>query len=111
MGRIAIVHSRELRNHGGNSELRRKTTVADNVYSRAMRKAVALHEGKEKLARFLNVSVADIERWMVGEAPPRDIFLRVIDIILDDTWPSDDSSDAGAPSAIRDCASNDSRRP
>jgi hypothetical protein len=68
-----------------------------------MRKAVALHEGKDKLARFLNVSVADIEKWSAGEEPPREIFLRVIDIILDETGPSDDSG-PGEASPSRDAS-------
>jgi hypothetical protein len=84
--------------------------VAYNVYSRAMRKAVALHEGKDKLARFLNVSVADIERWSADEEPPREIFLRVIDIILDETGSSDDASAAGDSSPSRDASAGHAQR-
>ena len=75
-----------------------------------MRKAVALYEGKEKLARYLNVSVADIDKWLAGDEPPRDIFLRVIDIILDETGSSDDGSAAGDSSPSRDASAGSVQR-
>ena len=83
--------------------------MAYNVYSRAMRKAVALHEGKDNLARFLNVSVADIEKWSAGEEPPREIFLRVIDVILDETGSSDDAG-SGDASPSRDALGGSAQR-
>jgi hypothetical protein len=84
--------------------------VVYNVYSRAMRKAIALYEGKDKLARYLNVPVAEIDKWLSGEEPPRDIFLRVIDIILDETGSSDDGSAAGDSSPSRDASAGRAQR-
>jgi hypothetical protein len=85
--------------------------VAHNVYSRATRKAVALHYGKDKLARYLNVSITEIDKWLAGTEPPRDIFLRIIDIILDETEPPDGSSEASDSAPPRDCASGRSVPP
>jgi hypothetical protein len=77
--------------------------VASSVYSRAVRKAAELLGGRENLARILNIPVADVNKWIGGEKPPREIFLRVVDLIIDETAPPGDSaeSDDAAP---RDCA-------
>lgn len=50
-----------------------------------MRRAAELLGGRDNLARALQVSLAEIERWLSGERkPPRELFLRVVDIIIDD---------------------------
>jgi hypothetical protein len=55
-----------------------------SVYARAVRKAAELAGGNAKLARLLQVPVTEIEKWIAGEGqPPRDLFLRVVDIIVD----------------------------
>ena len=78
-------------------------TVASSVYSRAVRKAAELLGGRENLARILNVALADVNKWIGGEKPPREVFLHVVDLIIDETTPPGDSaeSDDAAP---RDCA-------
>ena len=76
--------------------LRNDAQVTDSVYSRALRKAAELIGGREELARILQVPPAEIERWIADEAkPPREIFLRIVDIILDETSAGgpDDSSE------------------
>lgn len=35
---------------------------------------------------MLQVPIADIERWLADDGkPPREVFLRIVDIILDET--------------------------
>lgn len=65
-----------------------------------MRKAAELVGGQKKLAERLGVGVAEIEKWMAGKtATPREIFLRVVDLIIDEITPAEGSSDSdGAPS-------------
>lgn len=74
--------------------------MASSVYSRAVRKAAELLGGRDNLARILNVPLADVNKWIAGEKPPREIFLRVVDLIIDETAPPGDSPDASP----RDCA-------
>src|SRR2546426_2909392 len=78
--------------------------VAPSVYSRAVRKAAELLGGREQLSRTLQVPLAEIEKWLADEAkPPREIFLRVVDLIIDDNGVADASPPAGAPPA-KECA-------
>jgi hypothetical protein len=66
--------------------------MAASVYSRAFQKAAELCGGRDKLCKILQVPKADMDRWIAEEAkPPRDVFLRVVDLILDETSPSQDS--------------------
>ena len=71
-----------------------------SVQSRALRKAAELAGGQKKLAERLGVSVAEIENWIAGRtATPREIFLRVVDLIIDEITPAEGSSEPdGAPS-------------
>jgi len=71
-----------------------------SVYSRAVRKAAEMLGTREDLARALQVSVAEIDKWILGEKkPPREAFLRVVDILIEDSAGSDVS---GEPPAGRD---------
>ena len=72
--------------------------MAVSVYSRALQKAVELVGGREALARVLQVPKAEIDRWIADQAkPPREIFLRIVDLILDETSPSSDHDPQDAP--------------
>lgn len=102
VGRDAIVRGSRLSNH---------PRVTVSVYSRALLKAAELLGGRAELAQVLQVSQAELERWVADEQkPPREIFLRVVDIILDETSPAgpDDTSetprgrDAAGPSRYLD---------
>jgi DNA-binding transcriptional regulator YdaS (Cro superfamily) len=67
-----------------------------------LRKAAELVGGQRKLAERLGVSVADIEKWAAGKGlPPREVFLRVVDLIIDEITPSEGSSESGEPPAER----------
>ena len=72
--------------------------MAASVYSRALRKAADLLGGREKLSKILQVPCADIDRWIADEAkPPREVFLRVVDLILDEGAPAADTGDKPEP--------------
>jgi hypothetical protein len=73
-----------------------------SVYSRAVRKAAETIGGREALARALQVPLADVEKWILGEKkPPRDLFLRVVDLLIEDSAGSDSP---GEPPVGRDAA-------
>jgi hypothetical protein len=69
------------------ARFRKDSLVTDaSVYSRALIKAAELLGGRAELARMLQVPGAEIDRWIADDAkPPREVFLRVVDIILDET--------------------------
>jgi hypothetical protein len=73
-----------------------------SVYSRAVRKAAEMAGGREELARRLQVPLGDVDKWILGEKkPPRDVFLRVVDFLIEDSAGSDST---GEPPASRDAA-------
>ena len=60
--------------------------------------------GRDALARLLQVAVTDIEKWILGERkPPREVFLRVVDFLIEDSAGSDSP---GEPPAERDAAAD-----
>jgi hypothetical protein len=77
--------------------------MVDKVYGRTLQKAAELSGGQKQLARTLRVPLAELEKWIAGEAtPPMSVFLKAIDFVLDETSPSAGSEpDDPAP---RDCA-------
>lgn len=73
-----------------------------SVYSRAVRKAAEMAGGREELARRLQVALADVDKWILGDKkPPRDVFLRVVDLLIEDSAGSDST---GEPPVGRDAA-------
>lgn len=80
--------------------------MANKVYSRTFQKAAELSGGRKQLARHLRVPIADLEKWLAGEAtPPLQVFLMAIDLVLDETQPPGGLSEPVDPEAPRDCAS------
>lgn len=78
--------------------------MAASVYARAVRKAAELIGGRDQLSRTLQVPLAEIEKWIAEKGkPPREVFLRVVDLIIDDNGVADASAPADAPPA-KDCA-------
>jgi hypothetical protein len=95
VGRSAIVRAARFRNDA--------RVTAASVYSRALAKAAELLGGRAELARLLQVPLAEVERWLADEGKPsREIFLRIVDIILDET--SAGSDDAPEPPPGQDAA-------
>jgi hypothetical protein len=96
VGDSAIVRLARLRNDW--------RVTAASVYSRALAKAVELLGGRPELSRILQVPLSDIERWLADDGkPPREVFLRIVDIILDETSAAGEG-DASEPPPGRDAA-------
>ena len=90
VGNSAIVRLARLRNDA--------RVTASSVYSRALAKAAELLGGRTELARMLQVPIADVERWLADDGkPPREVFLRVVDIILDETGGGGTDDTSGPP--------------
>jgi hypothetical protein len=84
--------------------------MAASVYSRALRKAAELLGGRDKLSKILHVPTAEIDKWIADQAkPPREIFLRIVDLILDESGPSGDAGEAQEPPPSRDAAGSSQR--
>jgi hypothetical protein len=65
--------------------------------------------GRDQLARVLRVPRDELDKWVGGDAkPPREVFLRVVDIILDETAVGDGANDA-PDSPPRDAAGSAQR--
>jgi hypothetical protein len=77
-----------------------------SVYSRALHRAAELLGGRDKLAKVLQVPAAELDKWIGDRAkPPREVFLRVVDLILDETAHAGrGESDGAEPPASRDAA-------
>jgi hypothetical protein len=76
--------------------------VASSVYSRTLQKAAELIGGPKKLCRHLRVPMADLQGWIEDKAvPPLAIFLRAVDLVIEETPPPADSG-PGDPPAPRE---------
>lgn len=85
--------------------------MASSVYSRALQKAADLLGGRGKLARFLRVPTKDLDGWIADEAkPPLNVFLRVVDLIVDETGSPSEAADPGEPPPARDASGTSRRR-
>lgn len=110
VGRFAIVRPRDLRNHSAVS-IAGEAIVAASIHSRAIQKAADLLGGRERLAKVLLVPLAEIDEWIADRAkPPREVFLRVVDILLDEGAVSGEGEafDSAPP---RDCAGSSGTEP
>jgi len=66
--------------------------MSASVYSRALLRAAEL------LAKVLRLPKAELDSWIAGDAkPPREVFLQVVDLILDETGPAGGPDDATDP--------------
>ncbi len=54
------------------------------IHTRALRRAVEILGGEDKLMIFLGASEHDYSTWMNQHELPRNIFLRLVDLITDD---------------------------
>jgi DNA-binding transcriptional regulator YdaS (Cro superfamily) len=76
--------------------------VKDSVEIRALRKAAQLAGGIKALAKRLDLKERQLDRWLAGKEPiPREHFLRIVDVLLDELAPSADADDGGEPPAPR----------
>ena len=81
--------------------------MAASVYSRTLQKAAELIGGQARLGRHLRVPAAELQNWIDDKAvPPMGIFLRAVDLIIEETLPPADSGGSDdEPPAPRDCSS------
>jgi hypothetical protein len=78
--------------------------MASTVYSRALSRAAELLGGRDKLAKVLQVPAAQIDDWIADRSkPPREVFLRIVDLILDETATAE-GSDPQEPPPPREAA-------
>jgi hypothetical protein len=84
--------------------------VAQSVYSRTLQKAAELIGGRSQLCRHLHVPMGDLQSWIDDKAlPPIGIFLRAVDLVIQETPPPAGSdSGPGDPPAPRDAADGSS---
>ena len=76
--------------------------MAVGVHSRALRKAAELVGGNSRLAKILGVKPVEVEKWLAADdALPRDVFLRIVDLILDETAPPSTTDENGEPPVPR----------
>lgn len=75
-----------------------------SVHSRTLRKAAELLGGVSKLSRRLRVPSSELIEWMDDKAePPGWVFLKAVDILLEETLPPAESEPPD-PAAPRDSA-------
>ena len=80
--------------------------MAASVYSRAVQKAADLLGGRQRLAKVLRVPIDEIDSWIADKTrPPREVFLRVVDIVLDESGPAG-AGESLEPPPARDCGSS-----
>jgi hypothetical protein len=59
-------------------------SVLQDIHRRALQRAAAILGGNEKLRLHLGASESDFESWPSRRELPRDIFLRLVDIITEE---------------------------
>jgi hypothetical protein len=78
--------------------------MTTSVHSRVLQRAAEMLGGRDKLAQYLGVPVADVTRWISGTTKtPRPHFLRMVEFIIDETSPSGGDPAGDAPPA-NDCS-------
>jgi hypothetical protein len=78
--------------------------MAASVYSRTLQKAAEILGSRMKLCRTLQVPSDELQKWIDDKAvPPLGVFLRAVDLIIDET-PPPAGSEPGDPPAPRDAA-------
>ena len=79
--------------------------MATTVYTRTLHKAAELIGGRRKLARHLRVPLAELEKWLTGgKEPPIAVFLKTVDLVLDETAPNGGASEPGEPAPPKSSA-------
>ena len=83
--------------------------MASSVYSRTLQKAVELMGSRAKLCRYLRVPTTDLDQWISDErTPPLGVFLRAVDLVIEETSPPG-ASEPGDPPSPREGAASGSQ--
>lgn len=57
-----------------------------SVYSRTVQQAAVYLGGLDEVAKYLRAPLADVVRWVRDEeTPPRAMFLRLVDLVIDES--------------------------
>jgi hypothetical protein len=59
-------------------------TVLQEIHQRALRRAAEIIGGDERLMNYLEISEAEFSSWAGRRELPRDVFLRLVDIITEE---------------------------
>ena len=79
--------------------------MATKVMSRTFQKAAELAGGQKNLARRLRVPIGELQKWIAGTGqPPMAIFLKAVDLVLDEAPYPPAASEPGDPPSANDCA-------
>ena len=85
--------------------------MASKVMSRTFQKAAELAGGQKQLAKRLRVPQAELQKWIAGGGePPMAIFLKAVDLVLEETPYPAGSSEPGDPSPPRESAAGKDSR-
>ena len=55
-----------------------------DIHTRALKRATEILGGEDKLRIFLGATEVDFSAWMGEKELPRNIFLRLVDVITDE---------------------------
>jgi hypothetical protein len=58
--------------------------VLHDIHNRALRRAAQILGGEDKLRTYLGASELDFSSWIGQKELPRNIFLRLVDIITEE---------------------------
>jgi hypothetical protein len=58
--------------------------VLHDIHTRALKRATEILGGEDKLRIFLGASELDFSAWLNEKELPRNIFLRLVDVITDE---------------------------
>jgi hypothetical protein len=58
--------------------------VLHDIHTRALKRAAGILGGDDKLRLHLGVSEVDFSTWIAQQELPRNIFLRLVDIITEE---------------------------
>ena len=79
--------------------------MATKVMSRTLQKAAELVGGPRVLARRLRVPLAELEKWIAGDGqPPMAVFLKAVDVVLDEAPYAPPAPDPEDGPQAQDCA-------
>jgi len=82
--------------------------LGTNVYSRTLRKAAELLGGQQALSKHLRVPSSELQKWLEDkDVPPLAIFLQAVDLVVEESTGSSDST-PGDPPSPRDAAPGNS---
>ena len=82
------------------------------IHSRALQRAAELLGGMQELCAYLQVPAGELQRWIANaDAPPAGIFLRVVDLIVEESARHEAEAGARAQAPSAPPSAGDRREP